>query len=197
MSVYGYMRIKREEKKKAEELFALYDECPIPKENFFIDELGPKEEGRRYTELKKKLRRRDLIVLPSLDKLGNNCESIYRAWKELTQERGVEIKILDKPLLDTRRGEEIAAIVLAILEYAAEKEREKSKLQAEGIRAAKERGVRFGRPQIEYSAEFINTAEKFQKKQITIQEALVETGLKKSGLYYHLHRLIELGIISK
>ncbi len=109
----------------------------------------------------------------------------------------MEIKILNKPLLDTRRWEEIAAILLAILEYAAEKEREKSKLQAEGIRAAKERGVRFGRPQIEYSAEFINTAEKFRKKKIAIQEALVETGLKKSGSYYYLHRPIELNIISK
>lgn len=197
MSVYGYMRIKREEKKKAEELFALYNEYPIPKENFFIDEPGLKKVRSEYMELKKKLRSGDLIVLPSLDKLGYNYEGILREWRELTQKYGVEIKILDKPLLDTRKGEEIASIVMAILECVADRERGKSKLQAEGIRAAKERGVRFGRPQLKYSAEFIDTAERFRKKQITLQDALGETGLKKSGLYYHLHRLIELGIISK
>lgn len=192
--VYVYAGIRAGE--RSEERLGELRKYPIAQENIFSDKMSGKQGRSGYLALKQKLRRGDLLVLPSLEDLGNNYETILREWRELTERIGVHIKVQKKAMLDTRRGEEILQVVEELLECMAEREREKSAIQARRIRNAKERGVQFGRPQTEYSEEFIETAREFHEKRITLEEAMRRMGVKKSGVYYHTQKLIELGVIA-
>ena len=192
MSVYGYVRAQAGQniKRQIRALTAI-----INREDVFID----RGESAAYAELKERLQAGDLLIVKSLDQLGNNYEGILREWEHLTEVIGADVQVLDLPLIDTRKRNEgipVSGIVQQILGFAAEKEKARTTLQAQGIRKAKERGVRFGRPRFEYSAEFIAAAEAFRKKQITLRQALERTGIKKSSFYYHLKRLVELGLVS-
>lgn len=152
-----------------------------------------------FASLKEKLRAGDLLVVGSLDQLGGSYESILREWEQIAEGIGTDIAVLDLPLVDTRKEREgipVSGIVRQILGFAAERDKKRTTLQAQGIRKAKERGVRFGRPRVEYTEEFVAAAEAFRKKQITLRQALERTGIKKSSFYYHLKRLAELGLIS-
>ncbi|MDO4573082.1 MAG: recombinase family protein [Clostridia bacterium] len=153
MNVYGYMRVSSKDQNEARQLMALL-EFPVPREHIYLDKLSGKNFQRpQYQRLLKKLKPNDLLVILSIDRLGRNYEEILQQWRLITKNKRVDISVLDMPLLDTRAGQRdltgtfIADLVLQILSYVAETERENiRKRQAEGIQAARLRGVRFGPP---------------------------------------------------
>ena len=206
MSVYGYARISAGKGLKVQ-VKALSE--VVKEENIVTDAAG----SHGFCALLGRLQAGDLLVVPSLEALGSSYEAVLQAWKQVTG-TGADIRVLDLPLLDTRQGAQVSGIVQQVLGFAAERdkkrtsgivqqvlgfaaERDKKRtsLQAQGIAAAKERGVRFGRPCVEYTQEFIAAAEAFRKRQITLPQALARTGIKKSAFYYHLKKLEELGLL--
>ena len=189
MPVYGYARAQAGKSLK-KQIMALSER--VERGNIVTDA----GDTAGFASLKEKLQAGDLLVVKSLDQLGNNYESILREWTQIVEVIGADILVQDLPLLDTRQGAQVSGIVQQVLGFAAGRDKKRTSLQAQGIRKAKERGVRFGRPRVEYTEEFIAAAEAFRKKQITLPQALERTGIKKSSFYYHLKRLAELGLIS-
>ena len=185
--VYGYARVQagKNLKKQIAALAGL-----AARENIVADT----GDTSGFASLKEKLRAGDLLVVGSLDQLGGSYEAVLQAWKQVTG-TGADIRVLDLPLLDTRQSAQVSGIVQQVLGFAAERDKKRTSLQAQGIAAAKERGVRFGRPCVEYTQEFIAAAEAFRKRQITLPQALARTGIKKSAFYYHLKKLEELGLL--
>lgn len=155
MEKYGYVRVSSKDQNIDRQVVALL-EIGIKKDNLFIDKQSGKDFDRKeYKKLKRKLKCKDELYIKSIDRLGRNYEEIIKQWHFLTKEKNVEIIVLDFPLLDTRHqvngltGKFIADLVLQILSYVAQIERENIKQrQAEGIQLAKEKGIQFGRPQI-------------------------------------------------
>ena len=152
MTKYGYIRVSTREQNEDRQRLAM-DQLDIPPRNIFADKQSGKDFDRpQYQRLVRKLRRDDLLYLHSIDRLGRNYREILDQWRLLTKEKGVDIVVLDMPLLDTRRGKDLMGtflsdIVLQVLSFVAENERANLRQrQAEGIAAAKARGVRFGRP---------------------------------------------------
>ena len=151
---YGYVRVSSQEQNEDRQLDALRV-LEIAEQNIFIDKQSGKDfERPQYKRLIRKVKREDLIYIKSIDRLGRNYSEIQEQWRYLTKEKGADIVVLDMPLLDTRRGKDLMGtflsdIVLQVLSFAAENERTNIRQrQAEGIAAAKARGVKFGRPQI-------------------------------------------------
>ena len=155
MNKYGYVRVSSKDQNIDRQVVALL-EIGIEKKDLFIDRQSGKDFDRKaYKKMIRKLKAKDEIYIKSIDRLGRNYEEIIEQWRFLTKEKSVDIVVLDFPLLDTRHqvngltGKFIADLVLQILSYVAQIERENIKQrQAEGIRIAKEKGVKFGRPQI-------------------------------------------------
>ena len=154
MQTYGYARVSSTDQNELRQLLALRARN-IPEENIFIDKQSGRDFIRpQYVELVLRLREGDLLYIMSIDRLGRNYEEIQEQWRFLTKEIGIDIVVIDMPLLDTRRGKDlmrtfIADLVLQILSFVAQNEREFiRKRQAEGIAAAKAKGVKFGRPPI-------------------------------------------------
>jgi len=150
--IYGYGRVSTREQREIRQVTALL-ELGVPPRNLFVDKQSGKDFDRpQYSKLIKKLQQGDLLYIKSIDRLGRNYEEILVQWRILTKEKQVDIVVLDMPLLDTRRGKDLlgtflADIVLQVLSFVAENERTAIRQrQAEGIAAAKARGVRFGRP---------------------------------------------------
>lgn len=145
-----------------------------------------------YKRLVKRLRPGDLLYIPSIDRLGRNYGEIQRQWRLLTQEKAVDICVLDMPLLDTRQGKDlmgrfIADLVLQILSFVAQNERENiRRRQAEGIAAAMARGVKFGRPQKEVPADFESIVCAWQEKRLPFSEALKQCHMSSSTFYRRL-----------
>ena len=190
VSVYGYARITAGKGLKIQ-VKALSE--AVKEENIVTDAAG----SGGFGALLGRLQAGDLLVVPSLEALGSSYEAVLQAWKQVTG-TGADIRVLDLPLVDTRKEREgipVSGIVRQILGFAAERDKKRTSLQAQGIAAAKERGVRFGRPCVEYTQEFIAAAEAFRKRQITLPQALARTGIKKSAFYYHLKKLEELGLL--
>lgn len=153
MKRYGYVRVSSKDQNEARQMVALRKEG-IDEADVFIDKKSGKDfERPAYRKLLRKLRPGDLLVIKSIDRLGRNYDEIIRQWQFLTRDKEVDIMVLDMPLLDTRQGKDllgtfISDLVLQILSYVAENEREViHQRQAEGIAAAKAKGVRFGRPE--------------------------------------------------
>ena len=149
---YGYIRVSTKEQNEDRQVIAL-EEAGIDKQNVFMDKQSGKDFQRpQYKKLLRKLRKDDLLYIKSIDRLGRNYSEILEQWRLLTKEKGVDIVVLDMPMLDTRRGKDlmgtfIADLVLQILSFVAENERVNIRQrQAEGIAAAMARGVQFGRP---------------------------------------------------
>ena len=188
VSVYGYARISAGKGLKIQ-VKALSE--AVKEGNIVTDAAG----SGGFCALLGRLQVGDLLVVPSLEALGSSYEAVLQAWKQVTG-TGADIRVLDLPLLDTRQSAQVSGIVQQVLGFAAERDKKRTSLQAQGIAAAKERGVRFGRPCVEYTQEFIAAAEAFRKRQITLPQALARTGIKKSAFYYHLKKLTELGLIS-
>ena len=152
--IYGYIRVSTREQNEDRQLIALR-EIAVPEANLFMDKQSGKDFQRpQYKKLVRKLKKDDLLYIKSIDRLGRNYEEIQNQWRVLTKEKGVDIVVLDMPLLDTRRGKDLMGtflsdIVLQVLSFVAENERTNIRQrQAEGIAAAKARGVKFGRPPI-------------------------------------------------
>lgn len=151
-NVYGYVRVSTKDQNEDRQLIAL-QEMSIHEKNIFIDKQSGKDFKRpMYKRMLRKIKKDDLLYVKSIDRLGRNYAEILEQWRILTKEKGIDIVVLDMPLLDTRRGKDLMGtflsdIVLQVLSFVAENERSNIRQrQAEGISAAKARGVRFGRP---------------------------------------------------
>jgi len=168
----------------------------IPTAQIFMDKQSGKDfERPAYKALIKKLRPGDLLYVLSIDRLGRNYEEIQNQWRILTKEKGVDIVVIDMPLLDTRNGKDlmgtfIADLVLQILSFVAQSERENiRKRQAEGIAAARARGVRFGRPIKKPPENFTAIVREWERGKLVFSEALERTGLKEATFYNRLREL--------
>lgn len=168
-------------------------ERAVPEENIYIDKQSGKDFLRpQYQALVKKLEPGDLLYILSIDRLGRNYEEIQNQWRVLTKEIGVDICVIDMPLLDTRNGKDlmgtfIADLVLQILSFVAQNERETiRKRQAEGIAAAKARGVRFGRPEIPMPDDFGKNVAAWEAKKLSFAEVLRQCGMSEATFYRRL-----------
>lgn len=153
MAVYGYIRVSSHDQNEERQRIAL-KEIGIEEKNIYADKQSGKDFNRpQYQKMIRKIKKEDLLYVKSIDRLGRNYEEIQKQWRILTKEKGVDIVVLDMPLLDTRRGKDLMGtflsdIVLQVLSFVAENERTNIRQrQAEGIAAAKANGVRFGRPE--------------------------------------------------
>ena len=166
-------------------------EMSIPAQNIFMDKQSGKDFNRpQYKKLVKKLKPDDLLYIKSIDRLGRNYEEIQNQWRVLTKEKGIDIVVLDMPLLDTRRGKDLMGtflsdIVLQVLSFVAENERTNIRQrQAEGIAAAKARGVRFGRPPRPLPENYHSAYQRWRAGKITGMAAAVECGMPLSTFRY-------------
>ena len=187
--VYGYVRVSSIDQNEDRQLIVM-NENNVPKGNVYIDKQSGKDfERPQYKKLAKKLKKGDLLYILSIDRLGRNYEDIQKQWRILTKDIGIDICVIDMPLLDTRNGKDlmgtfIADLVLQILSFVAQSERENiKKRQAQGIAAAKAKGVKFGRPMAPIPNGFDVYLSKWGKGQMTTTEILDLTGLSKSTFY--------------
>lgn len=171
--IYAYVRVSTREQNEDRQLIAM-NELQVPKKNIFIDKQSGKDfERPRYKKLIKRLKKDDLLYIKSIDRLGRNYNEIQEQWRILTKEKAVDIVVLDMPLLDTRRGKDLMGtflsdIVLQVLSFVAENERINIRQrQAEGIAAAKAKGVRFGRPPKPLPGNFEEVYRRWEKGEIT------------------------------
>lgn len=189
MNIYGYARVSAKDQNEERQLIALAD-AGVDENNIYMDKQSGKDFNRpQYKRLVKKLRTGDLLYILSIDRLGRNYEEIQNQWRVLTKEIGVDICVIDMPLLDTRNGKDlmgtfIADLVLQILSFVAQSERENiRKRQAEGIAAAKAKGVHMGRPVKEAPADFDRIVKAWENKEITMAEAIQMTGMSETTFY--------------
>ncbi len=199
MTTYAYGRVSARDQNLQRQI-AAFTEFGIQKNRIFSDKKSGKDfERNGYQRLLKKLKRGDLVVIKSIDRLGRNYETIIQEWARITNAIGADILVLDMPLLDTRAksdtlvGKFISDIVLQVLSFVAENERENIRArQADGIRIAMENGVRFGRPQREYSDEFLRVAQNYIDSRISSKTAMDLLGLRQNNFYYHMRRIKQL-----
>ena len=189
-TVYGYIRVSTREQNEARQLSALR-EVGVPEQNILLDKQSGKDFLRpQYKRLVRKLKKDDLLYIKSIDRLGRNYGEILEQWRLLTKEKGVDIVVLDMPLLDTRRGKDLMGtflsdIVLQVLSFVAENERVNIRQrQAEGIAAAKARGVRFGRPPKPLPENFHSAYQRWRAGKITGTAAAKECGMPLSTFRY-------------
>ena len=192
MTEYGYVRVSSTDQNEERQLIVM-NERRVPAGNVYIDKQSGKDFVRpQYKKMLKRLKAGDLLYILSIDRLGRNYEEIQNQWRILTKEIGVDICVIDMPLLDTRNGKDlmgtfIADLVLQILSFVAQSERENiRKRQSEGIAAAKKRGVRFGRPEKPMPEGFAETVKLWEKKEIDIKAVLEMCGLKEATFYRRL-----------
>lgn len=176
MDKYGYVRVSAVDQNEIRQLLEM-QQIGIKKENIFIDKQSGKDFNRpNYLALVKKLKKGDLLYVKSIDRLGRNYKDIQEQWRILTKEMEVDIVVIDMPLLDTRNykdlmGTFIADLVLQVLSFVAQSERENiRKRQEEGIRAAKLQGVRFGRPIKKAPDEFPELIKQWEKGEISAED---------------------------
>ena len=186
---YGYARVSTKEQNELRQLIALR-EFGLTDRAIFVDKQSGKDfERPQYRRLVRRLRRDDLLYVKSIDRLGRNYSEILEQWRMLTKEKGVDIAVLDMPLLDTRRGKDLMGtflsdIVLQVLSFVAENERDNIRQrQAEGIAAAKARGVRFGRPPLPLPDNFHMLHQAWRGQKITLRQAARACGMP-TGTFY-------------
>ena len=180
---YGYVRVSSKDQNEDRQVFAML-EFGVEKANVFVDKQSGKVFDRpKYKHMLRKLKSDDTIVIKSIDRLGRNYQDILEQWRMITKEKKAAIVVLDMPLLDTRQGRDltgtlIADIVLQLLSYVAEMERSLIKQrQAEGIAAARQRGVRFGPPTKERTATYYQCLELWNAGKITARAAAAQIGI--------------------
>lgn len=194
--IYAYARVSAKDQNLQRQI-AAFLEFGIEENRIFSEKKSGKDfERTEYKRLLKRLNSGDLLVIKSIDRLGRNYSRIIEEWNRITNVIGADILVLDMPLLDTRTKagtltlKFISAIVLQVLSFVAENERESIKArQAEGIKAAKEKGVRFGRPSFVYSEEFLSVARGYLGKRIKLKTALHLLGIKQSNFFYHMRKI--------
>ena len=194
-NIYGYIRVSTREQNEDRQLLAMR-ELAILERNIFTDKQSGKDfERPQYKRLVKKLRPDDLLYIKSIDRRGRSYGEILEQWRILTREKGIDIVVLDMPLLDTRRGKDLMGtflsdIVLQVLSFVAENERTNIRQrQAEGIAAAKARGVKFGRPPSPLPENFYRVHRDWRGKKLTLQQAANACAMPVSTFYAKAVRL--------
>lgn len=192
MSNYAYGRVSAKDQKLERQLDA-FMRCGITFNKIYCDKKSGKDfERDQYKKMIKKIKTGDLLVIKSIDRLGRNYDAIIIEWKHITQDVGADILVLDMPFLDTRTyknliGRLIADIVLQLLSFVAENERENIRSrQAEGIAIAKQKGVRFGRPRVTIPSNFSEVAAAYLSRKISYAEALRLTNLRPTTFYRYI-----------
>ena len=172
---YGYVRVSTREQNEDRQMIAMR-KMGVPEANIFMDKQSGKDFDRpQYKRLIRRMKRDDLLYIKSIDRLGRNYEEIQNQWRYLTKDKGIDIYVIDMPLLDTRRykdlvGTFVSDIVLQVLSFVSENERTNIRQrQAEGIAAAKARGVRFGRPPVSLPENFHEVYRRWRDKEISVQ----------------------------
>lgn len=200
MEIYGYVRISSIDQNEDRQLIALRNNG-VDDRNVYMDKQSGKDFNRpQYKKLVRKLRSGDLLYILSIDRLGRNYEEIQNKWRVLTKEKGIDICVIDMPLLDTRQGKDlmgtfIADLVLQILSFVAQSERENiKKRQAEGIAAAKAKGVKFGRPEKQVPDDFTRIVKAWEQKRLPFSEVLKKCGMSEATFY---RRLREYRLVNK
>lgn len=195
-NIYGYIRVSTREQNEARQKIALQN-FPVPEENIYMDKQSGKDFKRtEYKKLIRRMKKKDVLIVQSIDRLGRNYEEILEQWRILTKEKQIDIVVLDMPLLDTRDRKQdltgifVSDLVLQILSYVAQNERENiRKRQAEGIAAAKERGVRFGNPGRPLPERFEDVAGRWRRKEIDLGEALRELNIGRTYFFKYVKQL--------
>ena len=189
--IFGYVRVSSADQNVGRQLDKM-KQLNIDDRNLFIEHASGKDFNRpQYALLKRMLRAGDILYLDALDRLGRTYDGIIREWKDITRTIGADIVVLDTSLFDSRQFKQMNEIgklledqFLSMLSYVAEQERLKTiKRQAEGIRHAKNHGVRFGRPKIQITKQFIAVHEQWRKKLITARDAMQLLHLKPNTFY--------------
>lgn len=188
--IYGYVRVSSTTQNVARQMEEM-DKMGIKKKYIYVDFQSGKDFNRNsYKKLKAKLKKNDLLVIKSIDRLGRNYDMIISEWQDITKTIEADILVIDFPLLDTRVedrnlvGKFIADIVLQVLSFVAQNERENIRQrQAEGIRLAKERGVHMGRPKYELPTNFQDIVKKFHNKELTNNQAAEMLNMSRSTFF--------------
>lgn len=188
-TTYGYVRVSSQDQNEERQQIALREKLVDPKQTFIDKQSGKDFDRPQYKKMLKKLKSGDMLYVLSIDRLGRNYEEIQRQWRLLTKDIGIDICVIDMPLLDTRNGKDlmgtfIADLVLQILSFVAQSERESiKKRQAEGIAAARARGVHLGRPSKETPRDFEQIVKDWETGKILFNEALKRSGLTETTFY--------------
>lgn len=192
---YGYIRVSSVEQNEARQVIAMR-KAGLDGNHIYMDKQSGKDFDRpQYQRLVRRLRPGDLLCVQSIDRLGRNYEEVREQWRVLTKEKRVDIRVLDMPLLDTRQGRDlmdtfIADLVLQILSFVAQSERESiKKRQAEGIAAAKARGVKFGRPPLPLPENFHDVHRDWRAKKVTLRQAAERCAMPEGTFYAKAVRL--------
>lgn len=190
--VYGYIRVSTREQNIERQMVSLY-EAEVDKKNIFIDKQSGKDFQRpAYEKMMRHIREGDLIIIKSIDRLGRNYHDIMEQWRIITKEKKADIRIQDMPLLDTTKtrdllGTFISDVVLQLLSFVAENERDNIRQrQAEGIAAAKAKGVKFGKPTIPLPDNFSELYQEWQEARISLKEFANICNMGRSTLYKHI-----------
>lgn len=199
--IYGYVRVSTREQNEDRQMIALRD-VAVPERNIYVDKQSGKDfERPQYKKLLRKMKKDDLLYIKSIDRLGRNYNEIQEQWRILTKDKGVDIVVLDMPLLDTRRGKDLMGtflsdIVLQVLSFAAENERMNIRQrQAEGIAAAKAKGVRFGRIPRPLPENFHAVYQRWRRGEITGTAAAKECGMPLSTFRYRAEIYEKAGLL--
>lgn len=189
MITYGYVRVSSTDQNEDRQMIALH-QVGVEDQHIFLDKQSGKDFDRpQYKKMVKKMRHGDLLYVLSIDRLGRNYDEIQHQWRILTKEIGIDVCVIDMPLLDTRKSKDllgtfVADLVLQVLSFAAHNERDNiRKRQAEGIAAAKARGVHMGRPVIDAPPDFEQIVKSWEKKEITMEEAIKKCGMSETTFY--------------
>lgn len=189
---YGYVRVSAVDQNIARQMLEM-KEHKIRKKNIYVDKQSGKDFNRpRYKDLLKVLQKGDLLYIKSIDRLGRNYKEIIEQWRILTKEMEIDVVVLDMPLLDTRTykdlmGTFIADLVLQVLSFVAQNERENiKKRQEEGIKAAKLNGVEFGRPVIVPPDDFPKLVRDWEKRRISAEQAAESCNMSIATFYRRL-----------
>lgn len=189
MTIYGYIRVSSKDQNEDRQQIAM-KRAGVYEKNIYVDKQSGKDFCRpQYKKLIRKIKKNDVIYIKSIDRLGRNYEEILQQWRKITKEKEADIVVIDMPLLDTRRGKDLMGtflsdIVLQILSFVAENERSNIRQrQADGIAAAKAKGVKFGRPTIPLPENFDNVYSAWKRKEITLQQAAAACNMPKGTFY--------------
>lgn len=188
--VYGYVRVSAKDQNEDRQIIAMR-EVGVSEKNIYMDKQSGKDFKRKqYKRLVRKMKKDDLLYIKSIDRLGRNYEEIIKQWRYLTKEKRIDIIVLDMPLLDTRRGKDLMGtflsdIVLQVLSFVAENEKSNIRQrQAEGIAAAKARGVKFGRPPKPLPENFHAVYQRWKNGKITGTKAAEECNMPITTFRY-------------
>ena len=189
MITYGYVRVSSTDQNEDRQMIALH-QVGVEDKHIFMDKQSGKDFDRpQYKKMVKKMRHGDLLYVLSIDRLGRNYDEIQHQWRILTKEIGIDVCVIDMPLLDTRMSKDllgtfVADLVLQVLSFAAHNERDNiKKRQAEGIAAARARGVHLGRPVKEAPENFPEIVKAWEKGEITLAEALTRCNMGQTSFY--------------